>query len=82
MMKQQKPIWEILEGSIETDEDIARLQEMVDNGSIWGFQGSVGRMAADLLEQGVLKFPEKRTHDFYGNPIPTKEEYAEHKVEQ
>lgn len=68
-----KEIWELLEGDIDVDDvdDIKRLQDMVDNGSIWKFQGSVGRMAHDLLQAGILKFPEKRTYDYYGNPIPT-----------
>jgi len=28
---------------------------------------------------GTLKYPEKRHHDYYGNPIPTREEAEHHK---
>jgi hypothetical protein len=63
-------------GELDEDEAVELLQGMVDDGSIWKLQGSHGRLAADLLEQGVLKFPKERTHDYYGNPILTRDEWA------
>jgi hypothetical protein len=60
-------------------EDIEVLQELVNNGQIWHLEGYIGRWVADLLEEGILQFPEKRTHDYYGNPIPTREEWEEKK---
>ena len=53
---------------------IAVWQHGVDTGMVWGLQGFYGRTAADLLEQGLIKYPKKKTHDYYGNPIPTRSE--------
>lgn len=62
-----------------TAERIAELQEsygltnaqkLVNNGSIWGFEGSVGRATSDALEAGVLMLGMERTRDYYGTTIP------------
>ena len=53
---------------------LAVWQHGVDTGQIWHLQGWYGRTASDLLNQGLIKFPKRRTHDYYGNPIPTRSE--------
>jgi hypothetical protein len=62
-------------GELDEEQSLTLLQEMVDDGTVWKFQGSWGRTAADLLNRGVLRFPEQRTHDYYGNAIPTRSEW-------
>ena len=62
-------------GEEHTEEEIIEAwQSMVDSGSVWSLQGWYGRTAMDMLNDGVLKFPEKRTYDYYGNHIPTRSE--------
>ena len=46
----------------------------VDTGQVWQLQGWYGRTAQSMLDDGYLHYPEKRHHDYYGNPIPTKKE--------
>jgi len=64
------------------DQTIALWQHGVDTGIVWGLQGWYGRTAHAMLEEGTLKYPEKRTHDYYGNPIPTHEEISSGKVKR
>ena len=49
---------------------LTNAQNLVNTGQIWGFEGSVGRTAMDLLEAGVLMLGEQPTRDYYGNSIP------------
>jgi len=58
-------------GELSDKDTIKMFQRMVDTGQVWGLQGSYGRTANALIEQGLVKFPKKKTTDFYGNPIPT-----------
>lgn len=52
----------------------AETQIQIDNGSIWKFEGSVGRNAMALLESGACMLPLKGTFDYYGNRIPSRSE--------
>ena len=56
---------------------LTHAQDMVNNGSIWSFEGSVGRAASDALEAGILMLGEERTHDYYGNTIPARTDLKE-----
>jgi hypothetical protein len=56
------------------EQTLAVWQHGVDTGQVWSLQGWYGRNASALLEQGLLHYPKKRTHDYYGNPIPTQSE--------
>ena len=49
----------IAEGEIEADQDtqIEAWQYLVDTGLAWSLQGSVGRMAQDLIDQEVITAP-------------------------
>ena len=60
---------------------IALWQYGVDRGTIWHLQGWYGRNAQAMLNDGILKYPKKRTHDYYGNPIPTHSEAKKHKFD-
>jgi hypothetical protein len=46
----------------------------VDTGIVWKLQDWYGRTAQDLLDSGYIKYPKERTHDYYGNKIPTQKE--------
>ena len=47
----------IAEGVIEVDEDkqIEAWQHLLDTGLVWSLQGSFGRTAMDLIEQGIIE---------------------------
>ena len=65
----------LIEGFVEAESEeqvIQAWQYLVDTGIVWSLQGRVGRQAHDMLNEGILEFPDKQTFDYYGNPIPTK----------
>ena len=42
------------------DEQIDAWQYLINTGLAWQLQGSFGRMAADLIEQGVCTSPQRK----------------------
>lgn len=58
------------DGKLDEAGVLELLQYLVDTGLAWNLQGSYGRAAASLLEQGLIK-PAKTDHkDAYGNVVP------------
>ena len=45
-------------GGMELSEVIELIQEMIDDGSVWEMQGSYGRLAARLIQNGHCVMPE------------------------
>ncbi len=41
-------------GEMDKEQVIEMFQEMVDDGSVWQLQGSYGRMAANLIDAGLV----------------------------
>lgn len=41
-------------GELSNDEIIELFSKLVENGQAWSLQGSYGRMASSLIEQGIL----------------------------
>lgn len=70
------------EGKMSEKRMLKFFQKMVNTGEVWRLQGFYGRTAMDLLKQGLIKYPKKRTYDFYGSPIPTQAEVKKKKVEE
>jgi hypothetical protein len=50
------------EGQLNEDEEIALFQYLIDTGTCWQLQGHYHRVAATLIEAGLIKRPE-RTED-------------------
>lgn len=49
------------EGELDTDGVVELFQELVNTGMAWRLQGNYGRIAAMLVEQGVVKMPAEAT---------------------
>lgn len=65
-------IWDVEdpEGAGLTEKQTLQIwQHLVDTGQAWHLQGWYGRTAQALLDSGQIKYPQKQTYDYYGNPI-------------
>ena len=62
---------------LQTGYNVAETQKGIESGSIWKFEGSVGRFAMTCLEAGICFLGDEPTTDYYGNQIP-----ARHMLEQ
>ena len=50
------------EGQLNEDEEIVLFQHLIDTGTCWQLQGHYHRVAATLIEAGLIKRPQ-RTED-------------------
>ena len=62
------------EGEMNDDEIINFFQSMIDDGSVWSLQGSYGRMAQQLIDEGICHHAKEQHQDFYGNQLPVHQE--------
>ena len=53
-------------------EAIAAYQDMINSGQVWLMEGSVGRTAMNLIEQGYCVLGEEAHRDYWGNRIPSR----------
>lgn len=59
----------------QTEEEfIDNYQELIDTGMAWKLEGTVGRTAMDLIEQGLCTLGEQGHHDYWGNYVPSRHE--------
>lgn len=47
------------QGELEYDECVQLFQKLVNSGLAWTLQGSYGRTAATLIDQGLITLPEE-----------------------
>jgi len=50
------------------------MQTMINDGTAWKMEGSYGRAVMNALEMGTCMLPKKRTYDYYGNTLPSRDE--------
>lgn len=55
-------------------EYIANMQELIDSGMAWRLEGSVGRAAMGLINDGRCMLGEEGHTDYYGNYVPSRTE--------
>lgn len=48
------------------------IQEMINDGSVWSMEGSMGRFAMDTLRAGATILPKKSFLNYYGGQIPSR----------
>lgn len=56
------------------DEVVAVYQHLIDTGAAWQMDGSTGRVAMHLIEDGLCVLGPVGHHDFYGNYVPSRTE--------
>lgn len=59
---------------VTREEYVAAYQEMIDNGSVWRMEGSMGRTAMSLIESGDCILGETGHTDYWGNYVPSRHE--------
>lgn len=67
-------IWDVEGDDITPEQELQIWQHLVDTGQAWHLQGWYGRTAQALLDSGQIKYPQKQTYDYYGNPIKKRKE--------
>lgn len=67
-------IIEYEEGGLDLEESVEMFQDLINTGQAWQLQGSYGRTAMDLIEQGYCMLGETGHRDYYGNYIPSRYE--------
>lgn len=70
--------YEVLEG-VDVDEmDYAiAMQQSINGGVAWKFQGSVGRSMMEAINAGAAMLGKAPAFDYYGNRIPSRDEVQE-----
>jgi hypothetical protein len=66
-------VWDVEGYVITRKQELQIWQHLVDTGQAWSLQGWYGRTAQALLDAGEIKYPKHKTHDYYGNPIRTRD---------
>jgi len=59
---------------LQQDYQFYGMQTMINDGTAWKMEGSYGRVAMAALESGACMLPKKRTYDYYGNVLPSRDE--------
>lgn len=63
---------ELFDEDTEYEDRICALQTMIDNGSIWRFEGAAGRAAMSAIKSGLCMLGPEPTTDYWGNDIPSR----------
>jgi len=56
------------------EEYVAAMQDLIDTGTAWKLEGSVGREAMSLIESGECMLGEEGHRDYWGNYVPSRHE--------
>ena len=50
------------------------MQELINTGTAWKLEGSVGREASSLLDSGACMLLKSAKFDYYGNRVPSRDD--------
>lgn len=56
--------------------NVSEYQDLIDSGSAWLMEGSIGRRCMSYLKTGVCFLPNKVYYDYWGNEIPSRDKVA------
>lgn len=56
------------------DGDAQAMQGLIDNGSVWHLEGSMGRAAMAMIDAGRCVLGEEGHFDYWGNYVPSRTE--------
>jgi hypothetical protein len=62
---------------LQNKHGMTQMQNLIESGEVWKFEGSMGRKAMSLLESGACFLPEEDTQDYYGNIVPSRNRLQE-----
>jgi len=62
---------------LQSEHGMSDVQAMINDGSAWTLEGSVGRFAMDCLKRGVCFLPNEHFYDTYGNKVPRRSSIKE-----
>ena len=58
--------------ALQKAHNVYDLQQLINTGEVWKFEGSYGRAAMAALEDGACMLPKKRHRDYYGQIVPAR----------
>lgn len=64
----------LYEEEVTTEEAIEGYQALIDSGDAWRLEGSVGRSAMAMIEDGHCMLGEESHTDYWGNHVPSRYE--------
>lgn len=56
------------------ESQVRALQSLINSGTVWKMEGSMGRAAMDALKSGLCALGEHGVLDYYGNYVPSRTE--------
>jgi hypothetical protein len=56
------------------EQEVAAYQDLINSGAAWRMEGSIGRQAAQLIEEGYCVLGEVGRNDYYGGYVPSRYE--------
>ena len=65
------------QGEMSPEDEYKFLQKIINDGSVWGLQGTYGRHAMDAIEKGSCILGMQSFKDYYGNHVPSRNEVKE-----
>lgn len=66
--------WNVQDEADDVRDHYKALQRRINDGSIWHFEGSAGRAAADAIAEGLCVLGFKGCRDYWGNYVPSRYE--------